>query len=453
MDLVLSNATVLTLDDAGTVLPACDVVVRDGVIESLDPHTASANPAPANTARRVIDASDLLVMPGLINGHTHSPETLAKGRADRSTLDAWLGEIWPPLDALAPRQIHIAALLGAAEMLHTGTIAVVDHFRQTPVDAPAIDAVAEAYSESGMRAVIAVMLRDIPQRPGQELPDAADQITMVEQAHLDHATSAAPVRIALGPSAPARCSDELLVAAGELADRHGLLFHTHVDEVPGDVAQARDRYGTTNIRHLADLGLLTPSLSVAHGVWLDDADIELLAASGAAVVHNPVSNMRLGSGIAPVTALRRREVPVVLGTDGAASNDGQNLLEALKTAVLLQRVAGVEPEDWLTAREALSLVTSRSARVFGFGSGRIACGAAADFIAIRRSGYAFAPRNDWHRQVVFGAGGLDVRYAAVAGSLLLDDGRITTFDETAVLAEARDIGPTIFASSESVANE
>jgi 5-methylthioadenosine/S-adenosylhomocysteine deaminase len=439
MDLVLSNATVLTLDDAGTILPACDVVVRGGAIESLGEGAAKERP------QRVIDASDLLVMPGLVNGHTHSPETLAKGRSDCSTLETWLGEIWPSLDELEPRQIYVAALLGVTEMLHTGSIAVVDHFRQTPVRLSAVDAVAEAYRDSRMQAVIATMLRDIPQRDGQILPSAADQIAIVEEAHLKWSASGSGVRIALGPSAPTRCTDGLLVAAGDLASRHDLLFHIHVDETRTDVAEAQEHYGTTNVRHLSDLGLLTPATSLAHGVWLDDDDIGLLASAGSTVIHNPVSNMRLGSGIAPVTSLRERGVPVVLGTDGAASNDGQSVLEALKTAVLLQRVAGVDAEHWLSARQALSMATTTASRSFGFGTGQIEPGAPADFIAVRHSGYAFSPQNNWLRQLVFSAGSLDVRYAVVGGNLLLDDGRIMTFDEQAILAEAREMGPYIFA--------
>jgi len=447
MDLILSNATVLTFDNAGTILPACDVVVRDGVIAGLHPGAA------VDQSQRVIDASDLLVMPGLINGHTHSPETLAKGRAERSTLETWLGEIWPPLDALEPRQIYVAALLGAAEMLRTGTISVVDHFRQTPVRLAAVDAVAQAYRDSGMRAVIAVMLRDVTQRKDQKLPSAKEQVEIVEEAHLNRRQSAGRVRIALGPSAPTRCTDELLVAAGDLAARRGLLLQTHVDETLTDVAEARERYGTSNVRHLANLDLLTPSMSLAHGVWLDEEDIDLLAEAGAAVVHNPVSNMRLGSGIAPLTALRGRGVPVALGTDGAASNDGQSVFEALKAAVLLQRVAGVQEHQWFQAREGLALATSAPAKIFDFGTGRIELNAPADFIAVRRSGYTFAPCYDLHSQMVFGANGLDVRHAAVGGKLLLDDGRITTFDEEAILAEAREIGSCVFAASEGAINE
>jgi guanine deaminase len=441
MDLVFTRATVLTGDDAGTVLPACDIVVGDGSIVDLGPGAGVDRPG------RVIDAGDLLVMPGLVNGHTHSPETLAKGRAERATLDAWLAATWPWLDALEPRQIEVAALLGAAEMLHTGTIGVVDHFRQTPMRLEAVEAVSRAYRQSGMRAVVAVMVRDAATPYGRKSPPVAEQIAILEEAHARCASPTGAVRIALGPSAPTRCSDAFISALGELSARRGLLVHTHVDETRADAEAARAQFGTTSVAHLAAIDLLSPSWSLAHGVWLDNGDIDLLAEAGAAVIHNPVSNMRLGSGIAPVAALRQRGVPVALGTDGAASNDGQNMLEALKMGVLLQRVAGVDPEQWLSAREALAMATSAPARIFGFGTGRLEPGAPADFIAIRRSGYAFTPCNDWHRQIVLGAAGLDVRHAVIAGELVLDDGRITTFDEAAILAEAMESGAGIFAQT------
>ncbi|HIB21582.1 MAG TPA: hypothetical protein EYO32_08720, partial [Rhodospirillales bacterium] len=350
MDLVFSNCTVLTNDRENVVLTECDVRVNDGVITELGRSNSRNQP------QRLVDARDLLIMPGLINSHTHSPENFSKGRAESMTLGPWLDQIWPALDVLEPRQIYIAALLGAAEMLHTGTISVVDHFRQTPMNLAAVHAVAEGYRDSGMRAVIAVMLRDIPQFKGQLLPSVTDQIGIVEQAHLNCDTlKCSKVRIALGPSAPTRCTEKLLISARDLALRHGLYLHTHIDETTTDAAEARKQYGKSSVQHLANLDLLTPFLSLAHGVWLNSEDFELLAAAGSTVVHNPVSNMRLGSGIAPLTALLEHGVSVALGSDGAASNDGQDMFEALKAAVLLQRVAGVEAKHWITAKEALPL--------------------------------------------------------------------------------------------------
>ena len=442
MDFVIKNASVISMAEDDEIDSNCSIVVRDGIITALGREPINEHP------ERVIDGTNLVIMPGLINGHTHSPESLAKGISDRSTLTAWLKKIWMPLDELKPRQIYIATLLCAAEMLRTGTVSLVDHFRQTPMTPEAVEAVAKAYSKSGLRVVIALMLRDIRQYESQTLLPAPDQLALVAKAHRqfsdpDQKCIFENIRIGVGPSGPTRCSDDLLEGAGEISTRLGLNFHVHVDENHQEAEEAKNRYGMTATQHLHQLGLLNPSLSIAHGVWLSNADIELLAEAGSTVVHNPVSNMRLGSGIAPLTALLEHGVSVALGSDGAASNDGQDMFEALKAAVLLQRVAGVEAKHWITAKEALPLVTSTPARVFGFGTGQITIGAPADFIAINRSGYSFTPQNDWHRQLVFGGNGLKVRYAVVAGKLLLDDERITTFDEENILAEAREIGMRI----------
>jgi cytosine/adenosine deaminase-related metal-dependent hydrolase len=443
MDFIIKNASVISMAEDDEIDSNCSIVVRDGIITALGREPINEHP------ERVIDGTNLVIMPGLINGHTHSPESLAKGISDRSTLTAWLKKIWMPLDELKPRQIYIATLLCAAEMLRTGTVSLVDHFRQTPMTPEAVEAVAKAYSKSGLRVVIALMLRDIRQYESQTLLPAPDQLALVAKAHRqfsdpDQKCIFENIRIGVGPSGPTRCSDDLLEGAGEISTRLGINFHVHVDENHQEAEEAKNRYGMTATQHLHQLGLLNPSLSIAHGVWLSNADIELLAEAGSTVVHNPVSNMRLGSGIAPLSTLLSREVPVALGTDGAASNDGQSMLETLKTAVLLQRVGGCKQEHWMTAKEAVSLATTVPAKSFGFHNGQIGIGKKADFIAIKKSGYSFTPQNDWYRQIVFGANGLDVRYVVVAGKILLEDGRITTFDEDAILAEAREIGREIF---------
>lgn len=438
MDLIFTGATVLGLDGDGSIAADCDLVVSGRTIAAL------GHGAAAGRAGRVVDASDLLIMPGFVNGHTHSPETLAKGRDEGGTLEAWLAAVWPRLDSLTPRQIHAAAMLGAIEMIRTGTIAVVDHFRQTPLRADAVDAVCRAYADAGLRALVAVMLRDRPGRAAHAVTPTAEQIEVVRGAAKLHQTLGSRVRIAVGPSAPQRCTDALWRGATALAEE-GLYLHTHVDETRDDAAAARSLFGHSAVQHLAGLGALTPALTLAHGVWLDDADIDALAASGAAVVHNPISNMRLGSGIAPVAALRQRGVTVVLGSDGAASNDGQSMPEVVKAALLLQRVAGVPAGQWLTARQALAMATTIPARVFGFGPGDLAAGGPADFIALRRSGYALTPANDLHRQIALCAAGLETRYVVVDGRPLLDDGALTTIDEAAALTEAQAVADSLFA--------
>jgi 5-methylthioadenosine/S-adenosylhomocysteine deaminase len=437
MDLILKAATILPLDETGGLPNDSDLVVAGRTVAAL-----GSNAARGRTGR-TIDGSDLVVMPGFVNGHTHSPECLAKGRDERGTLQPWLAAVWANLDALTPRQIYVAAQLGAIEMIRTGTVAVVDHFRQTPMRAEALDAVCRAYADAGLRALVAVMLRDRPGRIQHTVMPADEQIALVEEAARIHQRPGGRVRLGVGPSAPNRCSDKLLSAAARLALR-GLPFHTHVDETRDEAAAAHELYGHSAVQHLKWLGAVTPALSLAHGVWLDEADIEVLAAGGAAVVHNPVSNMRLGSGIAPVAALRRRGVPVVLGTDGAASNDGQNMGEVVKSALLLQRVSGTPPARWLTAREALAMASTVPARVFGFGPGDLAAGGPADFVAWRRGGYALAPANDLYRQIALCPTGLEARYVVVDGRLLLDDGALTTIDESGIIAEAQSIARALF---------
>jgi cytosine/adenosine deaminase-related metal-dependent hydrolase len=438
MDLIFTRTTLLGLDGDGSVAEGCDLVVSGRSIAALGPGAAAGRDG------RVIDGTDLVIMPGFVNGHTHSPENLAKGRDERSTLEPWLAAIWPRLDSLTPRQIYVAALLGAIEMIRTGTVAVVDHFRQTPVRADAIDAVCRAYADAGLRALVAVMLRDRPGSVQLAVTSAEEQLAVVKEAADLHHRLGHRVRIGLGPSAPTRCTDELWRGVVRLA-KNGLLLHTHVDETRDEAAAARALYGRPAVQHLAALGAITPALTLAHGVWIDDADIDALATGGAAIVHNPISNMRLGSGIAPIAGLRRRGVPVVLGSDGAASNDGQSMPEVVKAALLVQRVAGVAADEWLSAREALAMATTVPARVFGFGAGDLAVGGPADFIALRRSGYALTPANDLHRQIAFCAAGVETRYAVVDGRVLLEEGRLTTINETAVLKEAQEIAGTLFA--------
>lgn len=437
--LVVTDTTVLVGDAAATVREHVDVAVADGHITAIGPALARSPDA------RVIDGRALVLMPGLVNGHTHSTETLAKGRDDRSTLMGWFQSVWPYLDTLTPRQIEVAVLLGAVEMIRTGSTAVVDHFRRMPLDEAAIDAAVRGWTLSGMRAIVAPMVRDrnLPGGPGQ--PDGAAQVALVADAARRVAGNPR-VRIALGPSAPNRCSDALLGAVRDASERHGLLVHTHVDEIRDEARAARAEYGHSIVRHLDHLGLVSPTLSIAHAVWIDDDDVATLARGGANVVHNPLANMRLGSGIAPVTALRRAGVPVAIASDGAASNDGQDVLEAVKAATFLQRVTDAPQSEWLDAPTALGMAARIPAGFYGFGSGLLEAGAPADFVGLAADGYAFAPVHDWHRQIVLCASGVEVALSVVGGTVLLADGRITAFDERALLAEARAIADSVFRS-------
>jgi cytosine/adenosine deaminase-related metal-dependent hydrolase len=437
MDFAFTHATILAFDDAFSVHEDCDLVVSGGRIAALGPGAARGRPG------RAIDARGLVILPGLLNAHTHSPENYSRGRDEASALDEWFAAAWSHIDGLPPRALYVGAQLGVAEMLRSGATAVLDHFRQTPMGAAAIDAVAQAYEDAGVRAIVAPMVRDRVVPAGRTVPPPADQVALIEDAAGRWHARSRRVRIGFGPSAPNRCTDLLLEAVHAAAARCGTIVHTHVDEARAESARCRELYGRSTVQHLRALGLVDRRLSIAHAVWVDQADVETLAAGGATVVHNPMSNMRLGDGIAPVGAMRRAGVPLAIGTDGAASNDGQHFFEALKAAVFLQRVSGSPPAEWMTARDGLRHAANFAA--FGWEGGRLAAGAPADLVAVAKSSRGLTPANDWHRQLVYGSPALEVSYAVVAGEIVLDAGRIASFDESAVLAEARSIATALFA--------
>jgi 5-methylthioadenosine/S-adenosylhomocysteine deaminase len=430
-DLLITDARVLHCAD-GTVARA-DILINDGRIAELAP-PRTVSPADAVDS---IDASSGLVMPGLVNAHTHSPENLARGRSERTRLPEWREAIWPALDALAVDRLTIAIEVGAAEMIRRGVTSVVDHFRQTPMRDDAIAAAIDAYGAIGLRTTLAVMLRDGGNRNGalpgaphvKAVPSAGEQIALVSAAKRQARERG--VVIAFGPSAPHRCSDLMLEKLAALGD--DALIHTHLDETAQDADEARRRFGRSSVMHLDRLGLLRPTTTCAHAVHVTAIDIERLAATQTAVVHNPVSNSRLGSGIAPLPALLAAQVVVALGTDGAASNDTQDLWEALKLAALLPRLNGSPPSSWPSATTLLDMATRQGHCATGFAldeplAGVIAVGAPADLIIFDDDPLAFQSDAAPAPSLVFGVRA-EPRHVIARGRVLMRDHVLTTIDE------------------------
>ena len=430
MTLGIENGMIVTLDSSARVLERGHVTISGDLIE-----TVNNEPAAGSDVSDRLDASDGVVMPGLLNAHTHSPENLARGAVDRVAFENWAAVVWPALDRLAPKEIRIAVLLGCCEMLRTGTTAVVDHFRQTPMSLAAIEAAVDAYREAGMRFAVAIMLRDRVMPPwANDVPRVADVEEMCRAAIVDWHDPAGLGTIMLAPSAPHRCTDRLLEMVAALGRERRIHIQMHVDETCTQRREADETYGHSSIRHLDPIGLLNDRVSLAHCVWVDDADLDLLAKTATTVVHNPMSNLRLGSGIAPVPAMLDRGIAVALGADGAASNDSQDMFETMKMASLLQGAIG--PAARPTAHDVLRMATGQSGERFGMaGIGGIAAGRKADIVVFERADARLYPLNDIHRQIVF-CGGLTVRHVVVGGRVVVRDGQIQTFDEKAVYAEA-----------------
>jgi cytosine/adenosine deaminase-related metal-dependent hydrolase len=253
------------------------------------------------------------------------------------------------------------------------------------------------------------------------------------------------ISIALAPSGPQRCTDEMLAGCAALADELDVAIHIHVLETRMQAVSGQRMYGKTLPEHMSEIGFLGPRVSFEHGIWLTDHDIELVRDAGVTIVHNPVSNLKLGSGICPVPTLLRHGVNVALGTDGMSSNDGNDMFAALKIAGLLHKLWEVDYEEWLGAREAWQMATVGGATAAGDpdGLGRIEQGRRADLVLLDLDTIPFTPLNDPLRQAVFGSTTTAVDSTMIGGRWVVRDGNLTGVDEKAILAEVRELSAAV----------
>ena len=453
--ILIRGALVLPLGGVEEVRDGIDLLIEDGRIAAMGPVLA-----PARAPDRVVDGRDRLVIPGLVNAHVHSHNNYFRGWFDRLPLDFCVLRVWgigasPEALRLTPRQIYARALLGCCEMLRTGTTTAVDDVNLSPsLDEASIEAVIRAYEDSGMRAVVAAHLFDIPYH--RTVPFVADLLPAAIREELDRAPAmdigavadllrscakrwnvpGTRVGFGFGPSGAQRCSDALLETTARVAEECDVPVYIHALESRTQAAMGRVVYGQTLIERLRDRGALTARVTLGHAVWITPGDIDILLETGAMTCHLPTSNLKLGSGIAPVAELLRLGVPVALGTDGVMSNDGLSMFEAMKMAALLPRATAHEPDRWPGARDVLRMATTggaRSARIDGIGA--IAPGQRADLVVLDLRRAAFAPRNDLLQQTVYAENGSAVDMVMVDGRIVVEGGRVLTVDEAAAAAE------------------
>lgn len=404
------GATLLPGAGIWTPRPAMDLLLDEGRIAAIGRGLDLPEGAEA------IDAGHLLLLPAFINAHTHSPEALARGRAPMARLDPWLAVQYAEgEDALPAARIRQAILVSAAEAIRGGAVQVTDHFRQIPPNLDAVAVAAAAWAEGGIRARVAMMLRDLPSPTASFTPPSTAQALALAEALLKAPPPGA--EIGLGPSAPQRCTDQLLMGVGALLRRHGGFLHLHLCETAKDAADCRARFGTDPVAHLELLGLTGPQAEFAHCVHLADAELDRLAATGTLMVHNPLANLRLGSGIAPVARALARGVRLGIGSDGPGSNDTQDMLEAAKLALLLPR-AGRPDAEWPTPGQVLGMAT---------GGASLAAGARADLIAFDLRGAAFldAKPEEIAPRLLMAARPRDLRHVLADGRFLMRDGALT----------------------------
>jgi 5-methylthioadenosine/S-adenosylhomocysteine deaminase len=431
-NLVIQNGFVLTMDGAGTIHAPGWVWVDGDRVAAMG---AGSPPEDlAVQAERVIDATHMAVLPGLVNGHTHLSQTFVRGLADDKPLLAWLKKVmWPIQAAITPQDMRLASLLGLVENLRCGVTAVVQHHKITQSPAH-VDAAAEAAEAVGLRMLLV--------RGWVDLGDAGEPPNAVVEAVTQlrerwHGAADGRITVGFGPLAPWRCSDETMRRTVALARRWGLPTHLHVAEAQDEINMLRQRTGLRHVEWLHSLDTLGPDVHLVHSVWVNDAELDLIARSGALVVHCPVSNMYLASGIAPVRKMLDRGISVALATDGPGSENSQDMIESLKVAALLAKVSTGDANALLPL-DVLRMATVAGACLFGRDDlGQIAPQATADLTLVNLDNARCMPVHRADSALVFNAAGPDVHTVIVGGRILLDAGRVVLLDETALLEECR----------------
>lgn len=433
---LITGGSVVTVDNEFTVHDVGWVHVTGKTIGSV-----GAGEAPADLvalADRVIDATGGAVMPGMVNAHTHLFQTFFRGLADDKSLLDWLRDcVWPGAVHLDSESAKLAAMLGLVENLRTGATSVIDH-QYIHVDERIDDAVCEAADELGIRFLLARGWADQNYEP--RLAETADQILERTRVVRDrwHGHDSDRIRVELAPLIPWGCSDETMQATVNASRSWGGGTHIHCAETREEVEMSLDERGMRHVEWLESLGLLGPDVQLAHSVWLDDGELDLVAERDAVVVHCPVSNMYLASGVPRILDMRARGIRVALASDGPGSNNRQDMFEVLKSTVLLQKIhhldaMALQPED------ALTMACRGGAAAFGDESiGSIEAGKRADLVVVDLRSVFTAPVHRVPSALVFCASPANVTHVVVDGQILIDEGRLTIVDEHALLHEAEE---------------
>ncbi|MGI6151375.1 MAG: amidohydrolase [Christensenellales bacterium] len=413
MNTLFTNAHILVA--TGEVISGCL-----GVVDKLIAFTGDV--PEGFLAHRVIDCDGDLLMPGLVNAHTHLAMTLFRNAADDMELSAWLRErIWPLEDKLTPEDAYWGTMLAAAECIRGGCTCVNDMYFF-------MDQTARAIADSGLRALL-----------GQGIvtgnDDGKSRLALAQSLFEEYDNAEdGRIRIAITPHAEYTCNSATLAAAGDLAAKLNARLHLHLSETFQEHEECKLRHGLTPAAHFASLGMLHDKTLLAHCVHIDEDDAALIGAAKAHVLHCPQSNLKLGSGIAPVPTMLAHRINVSLGTDGAASNNNLDMFEELRLAATLHKGITGNATD-ITAKQALSMATVNGAYALGFNAGRLSKGALADIIRIDTKVPNMMPANDLRSAAVYSVSAADVRMTMVNGRILYENGEFYSLDIERIYAE------------------
>ncbi|NIK27142.1 5-methylthioadenosine/S-adenosylhomocysteine deaminase [Thalassobacillus devorans] len=443
MSVLIKNAEMVTMEDQRVVTGS--LLIEGGKIKHIFPEGELPD---CCEAAEVIDAEGKLVIPGMTNAHYHSYSNLLKGTESRYPLEVWSLYTVAYGHSLSVEDIHDAVLLGAAEMIRNGITGCIDHFPHFLKSEAAL----EAYQESKMHVAFAPMLHDIPDHKFLQIdfPDRIEQKLTASQPptpeRMKHFYEGLirrwhgkdeRIHIMIGPNAPQRCSREMLRLSRELSDLYALNVHTHLLETYLQRDYGMRTYKKGIIGHLDHAGLLNERLSTAHAVWLAPEEIDLLADRGVSIIHNPASNMILGSGTAPIMTYTEKDIPVSLGTDASNCGTSHNLFEMMKLALMMQRNNASEYHWWPTAHNMLEMGITQGAALLPGKRGKIKAGYQADLVFLDKNNPVWAAVNDVHEQLVFHENGQSIESVMIKGKWVMRDRKILSFNEDEVIDRVR----------------
>lgn len=420
--ILIKNAIILNPGENDCLKTTSSVLIKDDLIAEIGDNITEK-------ADKVIDGEGKILMPGLINTHTHLSMTLFRGLADDLSLDTWLNDyIWPVEAHLNGYYCYIGALLGAVELIKSGITTFSDMYFY-------MEDVARAVDESGLRAVLSYGMIDFADEEKRRAEIAAN----VDLFKNCNNAAEGRIKVFFGPHAPYTASKELLDEVRDLASKFNTGIHIHVAETQKEVEDILEQTGKRPFEYLDDIGFLGPNVVAAHAVWLSEEEIDIIMDREVKISHNPCSNMKLASGISPVANMLSHDICVSIGTDGASSNNNLDLIEEMKTASLLQKVATLDPKV-LTSEETVAMATINGARTLGLENeiGSIEVGKKADLILIDTDEANMTPDSSCiSSNVVYAAKGSNVDTTICNGKILMENRKLTTLDEEEIYKKAR----------------